>query len=453
VVRKRLKLWLINPRLRDERGRLPANGVPVNALMNHPLAMPLLAARTPDHYDIRLLDEVDGRLDFAALSGPVDLVGLTVLTPAAPRAYELATFIRRQGVKVVLGGPHASALPQEAQRYADSVVTGEADWVWPKVLEDFENGRLQPLYQGEARPVEGLPVPRWDLFEKKTFVKQVETARCRPIDWERGGTVSGPEPARYRPIDEVVAEIEALGDKTLSLMDDNIAGRNETDRRRAVALFKALRPLNRKFDVAGSSLELAESDELLRSASSAGLQAVEIKYVSEESIRRLDPRLEWPTGSRIFRQKIRRIQEAGIGVMVSFVFGGDAEAPDTFKRVAELVHESGMMANLTLAMTPLPGTPLYRRLAGEGRLLYTNYPGDWARYGQLDLVFRPKGMTNQEFRAGLDYLQRETAGLRPAIRRGFDLAARSHDLKLGLRCTVFNAMPWSKLEGLATHIR
>jgi radical SAM superfamily enzyme YgiQ (UPF0313 family) len=455
-MKRRRKLWLIAARYRDRQGDLPQNGGPVTAILNHPLILPLLAAYTPDHYDVRLLDEADGYLTEADLSAEVDVVGITALTPSIPRAYELATLFRQRGVKVIMGGVHVSMLPDEALRYCDSVVTGEADWIWSQVLADFENGRPQPKYEGERRPLDNLPLPRWDLFEKKTFSKQIQTVRGCPFNCDFCSVAAfNGQAYRWRPIGDVVREIERQDERAFDINDDNTIGHTSEEQQHAVALFRALQPLKCKFHMTGVSVNMADNEELLKAAEDAGLLGVLVGFESlnEASLRQMAKGINLKAGVKHYKEKIERIQSHGIAVMGSFVFGYDTDAPDTFKRVAELVNESGMMGGLFFALTPFPGTRLYDRLAKEGRLLRTNFPEDWWRYGQTDPVFELRGLTAAQLRAGLAYLHHETTTLRPALHRSLRLAASTHNARLGLRCLVFNAMPWSMLEKTAKLIR
>ena len=186
------------------------------------LTMPLLAAYTPEHWEVGHTDEIVQRVDFEK---KIDLAGITANTPAAPHAYALAREYRKRGVAVVIGGPHATLLPEEALRHADAVVAGEGELVWPRVLSDFEQGKLAGIYRSCALPdLQNMPAPRWDLIKGRVYGKGVTIATrgcpfaCEyctiPAMYQRR--------MRYRPIPALVEEIRRMPGKALILWDDNI---------------------------------------------------------------------------------------------------------------------------------------------------------------------------------------------------------------------------------------
>ena len=206
--------------------------------------MPLLAGCTPDHWEVSHTDEIVQRVDF---DKPVDLVGITANTPAAPHAYALAGEFRRRGVPVVIGGPHATLLPDEVARHADAVVVGEGELVWPQLLADFERGELKRIYQScELPDLNKMPAPRWDLIKGRAYGKGVTIATrgcpfacdyCTiPQMYQRR--------MRYRPIGEVVAEIRRMPGRALIFWDDNLGANRDY----AKELFVAITPLETLVD-------------------------------------------------------------------------------------------------------------------------------------------------------------------------------------------------------------
>ncbi len=229
IVKK--KLLLVNPvnpeflkfGLRSE-GRIP------------PLALGIIAALTPNDWDVKIVDENFGSLDhFEA-----DLVGITAFTCTVARAYEIADIYRKKGVITVMGGIHASMLPEEALQYVDVVVIGEAENVWKKIITDFEAGTLQKIYKGEFEELRNMPIPRWDLFHPE-YLGAIQTTRGCPMNCAFCSvTAFNGNRYRYRPIEEVLDELERIPKKFVYFLDDNIVGHCKESEERAINLFKGI---------------------------------------------------------------------------------------------------------------------------------------------------------------------------------------------------------------------
>ncbi|MGD2207262.1 MAG: cobalamin-dependent protein, partial [Anaerolineae bacterium] len=243
------RLLLINPTMKTNGRRLPNAG---GMATMEPLALAYVAALTPPHWQVRIVDEVLEEIpEDSAWSRP-DLVGLTSLTITAPRVYEIAQRYRAQGAPVVLGGVHATLRPDEAARYVDVVFQGEAEGKWPMLIRDFEAGRLKSRYNGEAAALRNLPLPRRDLYRRRYFLQLISASRgCRYrcefcTLWKlEGGRY------RARPVHEVLDELETMGGKQPILFTDENAF---TDREWALALFRRMaeRGLDRPYAIQAS---------------------------------------------------------------------------------------------------------------------------------------------------------------------------------------------------------
>lgn len=393
------RLLLINPAhmLNGKRRRGPMQ-YPIP-----PLSLGYVAALTPPGWEIRIVDE---NLQLADnLEWKPDLVGITTLTPTAPRAYELAARYRRRGAKVVLGGIHPTALPDEASQYADSVVIGEAEPVWKQVLADFEVGRLRPRYRGEFASLDGLPIPRRDLYPGFYFAQPMITSKgCTyACDFCSVWRFYGRR-YRARPIEEVVDELASLPpSRIVFFSDDNLT----LNRKRTIALCRLIveRGVKRYYAIEGT-LGLAEDEALLYWLKRSGCLFI---FVGLESLEEnLLPQIGKPDLMRLsvarYAEQIRRIHAHGMAVFGSFIVGLDGDTPEVFDRIRRFCLSAGVDCTLVNILSPTPDTLVWERLRDQGRLLYTHFPTDYALYTQDNVAFCPQGMTAAELQEGTRWL-------------------------------------------------
>jgi radical SAM superfamily enzyme YgiQ (UPF0313 family) len=210
------KILFVNPSNKDD---ILEN---VKILSLPPVNLGILASHTPEKYEIEIIDEAIGTIDFGR---DVDLVAISCMTPLAPRAYHISTRFRKKGIPVVLGGVHASMETQEAANFADAVVIGEAEEIWPNVLQDFEAGKLRKTYSSNRPGLKNLPRPRRDLFSPGYFIQTVQTSRGCPFDCNFCSvTRFNGAHYRLRPVEEVIEEIRELKGDRFFFIDDNIVG-------------------------------------------------------------------------------------------------------------------------------------------------------------------------------------------------------------------------------------
>lgn len=416
------KLLLINPSMTAQGPHGPGVRLPNAGGMAtmEPLALAYVAALTPPHWQVRIVDEVLEEMpDDNGWDRP-DLVGLTSLTITAPRAYALAGHFRERGVPVVMGGVHATLVPDEAAHHVDVVFQGEAEGKWETLIRDFEAGGLNPRYNGDATALQGLPLPRRDLYRRRYFLQLLCASRgCRYrcefcTLWRMEGGRH-----RQRPIPEVLAELEQPGlRRPILFTDENVFA----DREWALSLFQGMaeRGLHRPYAVQ-ASLDIAEDDSVLSALKRSGCMTVLIGFesVCEDSLRLMRKGVNLRIGVAGYRERIARLHDHGLASSGTFIFGYDGDGPDIFERTVEFVLESGIDVAHFGLLTPLPGTDLFDRLAQERRLLYTNFPEDYVRYNLTAATFQPSHMTPEELEEGLVWATRAVGSRAVAARRAW----------------------------------
>lgn len=378
------KLVLINP-VNPRRIGLAAS---LNSRFP-PLGLGVVAALTPEDWEVEIVDENFEPFEFR----DADLVGLTAFTVAVTRAYEIAGRYRERGIPTVLGGIHASMLPEEALEYVDTVVVGEAESVWPKVIADFEAGTMQRTYRAEWSDLKDVPRARRDLFHPAYKYGSIQTARGCPLDCEFCSvTAFNGHRYRTRPVEDVLDELETIHQKMVFFVDDNIIGYGEHGAERAIALFKGMIERGiRKEWFCQASMSFADNDDVLKYAAESGCRMVflGVEAENEEALEEINKKLNIKMTVENYEETFRRIHRHGIAVLGAFIYGMDSDTPEIMSRRTDYILNGGVDAVQATCLTPLPGTRLFRRLEDEGRLLYTDFPADWDHYDMLEVVHRP----------------------------------------------------------------
>ena len=347
-----------------------------------PLGLMVLAGLTPPEWEILIVDENLRAPDYSAMPRP-DLVAITAFTSQANRAYEVAAHFRSLGVPVVMGGIHATMCFEEALKRVDSVVTGEAESVWSEVLEDATHGSLKRRYDGGFADIEDVPLARHDLLDRGYAFGAIQTTRGCPLNCTFC-SVTAFNGARYRlrPIPDIVREFQAIREKHVLVVDDNLIGIRPEHIARAKDLFRAMAQANlRKEWVAQATINFADDEELLSLAAKAGCRGVFIGFesLSPEGLREIGKKFNLLKG-RDFRASVQRIQRHKILVVGSFIIGLDVDEPGIGKRIAAVASRYGVDNLNTLFLTSLPGTGLWDRMKSEDRIALNRFPEDWKYY-------------------------------------------------------------------------
>lgn len=362
-----------------------------------PLGIMYLAASTPDWADVKIIDESVEFIDFTDLP---DLVGISTMTATAVRAYEIADAYRSRGVKVVMGGVHASMVTDEALKHADSVVIGEAEDIWPKVVEDAAAGCLEPIYKSETRNEFKRPLmPRRDLINNKLYwtTNAVQTSRGCPHACNFCSvTAYNGRKVRHRDTDSVLEEVETLQrnnllrKKVVAFVDDNIAA----SPKRAKDLFARLEPMDLMWG-SQASITVANDEELVAMASASGCRFlfIGLETLSPESLKEMGKdqnRIE------MYAQALRTLKKHKIHVMGAFVFGFDSDNESVFGHTLDFALDNKLQIAQFANLTPYPGTRLYEQLLSENRVT----PGFWLKPSWEDaVVFRPNQMSPERLHA------------------------------------------------------
>jgi radical SAM superfamily enzyme YgiQ (UPF0313 family) len=343
-----------------------------------------VAALTPPEHQVFVVDEENQPLDITA---NWDLVGITCMTATAPRAYQLADELRRQGTRVVLGGVHASVLPEEAKAHCDAVVVGEAEPVWGRLLNDAQAGRLEPYYRsGTEWSLDDYPLPDRAASRVGSVlgVVPVVTSRGCPYACEFCcvRNVFGRK-VRHVSVERVVEDIHNSGSSTVMFLDDNIVG----DQAYASRLFDAIRELHIHWG-GQASISFVRNEKLLAQAAASGCRGlfVGLESVSEHKMKRMSKSMRTLEDTET---AIHRIQDSGILLHASMVFGFDDDDPSVFDETVEFLQRVRIPSATFNVLTPYPGTEIYDQLKAENRLLTR----DWTYYDHCTPVYVPRRMT------------------------------------------------------------
>lgn len=359
-----------------------------------PLSLTTIASVTPEDIEVTIIDENVEQVDFNI---ETDLVGITVLSAMANRAYEIASQFKKRGIKIIMGGFHASAMPEEALNYADSVVIGEVEDVWSDVLSDFKSGQLKRIYSTTELPIlDNLPLPRRDLLKKRAYLSTstVQTAKGCPFNCEFCSIASLYQGKfRYKPVNRVIEDIKTLDRNFLFLVDDNIVG----NLKRARELFKALAPINIKW-WSQASVNIKNDEEVIKLAANSGcfLLIIGVETLSQKNLTNIGKKVNKVDDYEAF---IELMHKHNIMLNLSFVFGLDGDEEDVFEKTIEFLRRTKVSLATFNVQTPYPGTRLYQRFLSEGRII----DHDWSKYDGGHVVYQPTNMSPEALQEGYDW--------------------------------------------------
>ena len=431
-----MKILLIRPNLADRRSS--------DAMQ--PLVFAILKSLTPPDDEVALYDE---RLEPIPVDEEADLVGITVETYTARRSFEIARDFRERGVKVVMGGYHATLATDECLPHADAVVKGDAEGIWPLLVEDARRGNLQRIYQQDGFASLAGVTPDRSIFAGKKYapLQLVQFGRgCRyncefcSIRAFYGSNL------RQRPIAEVVAELEPFSGKHLFVVDDNIFINVEA----AKEFCRAIIPLKVTWSCQ-ISVDVAANPELMKLLQKSGCTTAVVGFESLDPANLKQMRKGWNLKYGDYQTALKAFRDAGIMVYGTFVFGYDHDTVDSFESAVEFASENRFFLANFNPLTPTPGAPLLTRLRDEQRMLYDRW---WLdpdyRYGSA--TFKPRGMTAEEMTQGCYRARTQFNKITCITKRLFDRKTHLRSLRrmgIYLACNLVSRREIHRKQGAA----
>ena len=407
-----MKIKLVNPAALDDQGQ-PRKFYQDMMLG---LTLPYLAGLIGPGHEIQIVNESVQDLNF---DEPVDLVGITAMTSRISRGVQIAEQYRRRGVPVVIGGHHATMLPDEVAPHADAVVVGESEGLWEDILADAGRGSLRPLYRRESFPeLKGLPSPRYDLVDQSHYwfpAQVVQAVRgcpyncafCSVTRFYGGGF-------RYRPVSEVLADVRHATGALFFFADDNILSHRDY----CLELFAGLKPLGKMWYAQAAFADVGDA-EFLRRARESGCVAL---YLGIESF---DPQVRRRIGKHpvAFTQEeaggiFRMLQRHGIEVLASMIVDPETDSPESLEQTIEFLIRNPVAALYLYILTPVPQTRLHARLERDGILV----SHDWSRYDGLHCLYPPRSVSPEQLEAEFWKAQQKFYSLSSILRRYFKLS-------------------------------
>lgn len=406
-----MRLTIIHPCIGRRRGQRY-----IRTWQMEPLPAATLAGLTPRDVEIRFYDD---RMELIPFDEPTDLVALSVETYTARRSYQIASEYRRRGVPVVMGGFHATLCTDEVLRFAEAVVVGEAEAVWPAVIDDFRHGRLQRVYRAQQRPSLAGIQPDRSIFRGKRYlpIGLIEAGRgCHfRCDFCAIQAFFNSTQTR-RPVDDILDEVREVAreKKLIFFVDDNITSNMD----QAKAFFRALAPLKVRW-VSQASINAAHDEEFLHLIKESGCQGLLIGFesLSPENLKDMGKGFNMMRGG--FEAALANLRRHGIRLYPTFIFGYDNDSESSFEETVAFAGHHRFYIAAFNHLTPFPGTPLYARLQREKRLRYEAWWLD-EEYRYNIVPFWPRKMSPEAVRAGCVEARRRFFSWPSILRRSLD---------------------------------
>lgn len=404
---KKYKLLLIQPKL-ENKYRAPHNRYIVP---HYPLSLINIANLTPSNYDVEIIDERYEKIDFKKKA---DIVGINVQSLNALRSYKIAQEFRKRNVKVILGGIHPSFLPEEAKEFADCVVIGEVEEDWPKILKDFENGKLKEIYRCTVKDLKNIPKLKLNnlkkILKKKKYLGSVQASRGCVNSCEFCSVRAFNGGFRHRPVDDVIHDLKIIKKTNfftrsyIFIADDNLL----SNQKFASELFEKMVPLNVRWGIQ-APINIYKNEKLLKQAYDAGCRLLSIGFESIDQ-RSLDS-INKLNNVEEYKVAIRTIKNYGFHIAGLFIFGFENDDENVFKNTIKFCLESNIDYGVFQALMPFPGTPLFDRLKKQGKIKNFN----WDSYDSF--VIKHKNFSSKEMQKWIQYCYDQFYSMKEILKR------------------------------------
>ncbi|MBU0637588.1 MAG: B12-binding domain-containing radical SAM protein [Planctomycetes bacterium] len=405
------------------------------------LGLQVLARLVPDGHQVDILDETFGadQTDALLTRQRCDLVGITAYTSGATRSYEIAATCRARGIPTIMGGPHASACPDEVQLHCDSVAIGECDEIWPTIVRDANTAQLQPRYQGTLSDLERTGLGGGDQLLQPingTYdISAIQTSRGCPVGCEYCSvTLFNGAAIRRRSIADIIAEWNQTTRRFIFVVDDNFFGVGRKHGEWAKELLRAIIKHGKKrLWFSQTTINMGTDAEGMRLAYKAGCRGMLVGFetFNAEALKDYHKGINRHNLAR-YQELVNGFHRAGIAVFGGFIIGSDHDTPDTVADTALAAVKLGTDIIQITNLTPLPGTKMFARYQAEDRLLAESFPADWERYTFVETVYRPKLMSARELDEAIYELRHAAALERWVWKRALRTLLRTRSLTTAL---------------------
>lgn len=435
-----MKVTLIMPAVGQKDGQ----GY-VDSWKMEPLSLLVLAGLTPEDIEINFYDD---RLEVIPYDEKTDLVAINAETYTARRSYQIASHFRKRGIPVILGGYHPTLMPEEAAGFADSILIGEAEDMWREVVNDARRKSLKRFYRSYQRPILNGTKPKRSILRGKKYIPLalIESGRGCGFSCAFCSISSFYKQSyNYRPVEEIIKEIEIVQKKEIFFVDDNITA----DFGRAKELFKALIPLKIRW-ISQGSINMVSDSELLSLMKKSGCLGLLTGFESLNKDNLAQMGKSWNLHCGEYETALRKFREIGIVIYGTFIFGYDSDDGDLIKRSLDFTLRQKLFLAAFNHLVPFPGTPLYRQFQAQNRLLRDKWWLD-ENYKFGEVVFRPKNFTPQELSSACMKARMDFYKLSSVLRRATDFQSNCRSLISMARFFVYNMFSQneiSKRQGL-----
>jgi len=346
-----MRITLIKPKIGDLM-----NSAYIDEARMEPLQLGVIAGFTPRNIEVKLYDD---RAEKIPYDEPADIVAITVETFTAKRSYEISKEYMKRGIKVIMGGMHSTLFPEEVEEHADSVVIGDAEEVWPRIIKDFKNGKLKKRYYGKTEIIQSNSIPRRELFKNKGYLKisLMQFSRGCTNKCNFCATSRFFEGKHYcREIKEVIREIKEQKLKIIFFVDDNIVA----NKIKAKELFRQLIPLKIKW-VSQASLDMLEDEELMRLMIKSGClgHVIGFESIDLENLESMQKSINIGHNFDFYKSAIKKLRAYGLQTWAAFTVGHEGDTIDSIRRLADWAIKNKFTFAAFNILMPYPNTPLY----------------------------------------------------------------------------------------------